>query len=332
MDGPLPRRRLGATRIETPRMALGLAALGRPAYINRGRADDFPEGRSVREMASRTHSILDVAYEHGIRAFDAARSYGRAEGFLADWLALRDLEPGEVCVSSKWGYTYVGGWKMDADVHEKKSHDIDTFTRQWQASRKILWSHLDLYQVHSLDADSPLFRDEPLREALAVLKSEFGLSLGVTVTGPRQARTIERVLDLGWQGTRLFDTIQATFNVLEPSAGPALAKAHAEGFGIIVKEGLANGRLAPGRTDAASAPIETYARERGTTADAVALAAVVSRPWADVVLSGAVTRNQLRSNLGAFEVEWDADAESWFEALAEPPQAYWATRSGLGWG
>jgi aryl-alcohol dehydrogenase-like predicted oxidoreductase len=48
--------------------------------------------------------VLDAAYEDGVRAFDAARSYGRAEAFLASWLERRELGPGDVRVSSKWGY------------------------------------------------------------------------------------------------------------------------------------------------------------------------------------------------------------------------------------
>ena len=40
-----------------------------------------------------------------------------------------------------------------------------------------------------------------------------------------------------------FDCVQATWNVLEPSAGPALAAAHDAGLGVIIKEAVANGRL-----------------------------------------------------------------------------------------
>ena len=45
-------------------------------------------------------------------------------------------------------------------------------------------------------------------------------------------------------GVNPFQSVQATWNLLERSAGPALADAHAAGWGVIVKEALANGRLA----------------------------------------------------------------------------------------
>jgi aryl-alcohol dehydrogenase-like predicted oxidoreductase len=328
----VPTRRLGTTSIESTRMALGLAALGRPAYINAGRADDLPEHRSVASMATRTHAVLDAARASGIRAFDAARSYGQAENFLADWLSAREIEPGQVSVSSKWGYTYVGDWRLDADCHEVKSHDLPTFGRQWPATRKILWSHLDLYQVHSLTVDAPVFEDEALLDALLTLEAEHGVTVGATVTGPAQAEAVDRIVDFEHRGSRVFRTVQATFNLLEPSVGPALARAHASGLGVIVKEGLANGRLAPGRTDPRTRIIAEAAEARGTSADALALAAILTQPWADVVLSGAVTEAQVSSNVSAFDVAWDDDAESLFERMAESPADYWSARSRRAWG
>ena len=38
-------------------------------------------------MEARGHAVLDEAWAAGVRYFDAARSYGRAEEFLARWLA-----------------------------------------------------------------------------------------------------------------------------------------------------------------------------------------------------------------------------------------------------
>ena len=48
-------------------------------------AEDFPD-HSVDAMAARTHEVLDAAHAAGVRHFDAARSYGRAEEFLGQWL------------------------------------------------------------------------------------------------------------------------------------------------------------------------------------------------------------------------------------------------------
>ena len=38
----------------------------------------------------------------------------------------------------------------------------------------------------------------------------------------------------------IFDSVQATFNLLDQSAGPALGRAHASGMDVIVKVGAAS--------------------------------------------------------------------------------------------
>jgi aryl-alcohol dehydrogenase-like predicted oxidoreductase len=150
---------------------------------------------------------------------------------------------------------------------------------------------------------------------------ETGLAIGLTTTGPNQRQTIERALEVGG-----FDTVQATWNLLERSAGPALEAAHAAGLGVLVKEALANGRLTA-RGDVA--PLRRLAERAGTTPDALALAAVLAQPWADVVLSGAATVDQLKSNLVALEL--DPKLEPELAQLAEDPALYWKERSALAW-
>src|SRR4051812_14627579 len=98
------------------RIGLGLAAVGRPGDINPGRGRDLPAGRSVEDLRARSHELLDAAYAAGVRYVDVARSYGRAEEFLAAWLPGRP----DVVVGSKWGYTYTAGWQVAAAVHESK--------------------------------------------------------------------------------------------------------------------------------------------------------------------------------------------------------------------
>lgn len=303
-------------------LGLGLAALGRPAYINLGHEDDLAGRIDPSQMERNAHAVLDAAYEGGIRYFDAARSYGRAEAFLASWLERRGLAPGAVTVGSKWGYTYTGGWRIDAVQHEVKDLSAETLQRQFEESRALLWPHVRLYQIHSATLESGVLDDAAVREELARLRAE-GLAVGVSTTGASQAATIERTVEVGG-----FDTVQATWNLLDRSAEPALAAAHEAGLGVLVKEALANGRLTE-RGDVTL--LSAAARERGTTPDALALAAALSQPWADVVLSGATTREMLRSNLAAPDVEYDAQLDERLATLVEDPGEYWGTRAALAW-
>jgi aryl-alcohol dehydrogenase-like predicted oxidoreductase len=315
-------RTLGATGLPVSAVGLGLAALGRPGYINLGHAGDVGDTH-VEAMERHAHEVLDAAYEGGVRYFDAARSYGRAEAFLASWLRRRGLSRDDVTVGSKWGYTYTADWRIDVDEHEVKDLSVSTLRRQLGETRALIGEHLALYQIHSATVDSGVLDDPEVREELARLREE-GVRVGFTATGPRQAATIERALEVGG-----FDAVQATWNVHERAATDALAAAHDAGLGVIVKEALANGRLTE-RGDA-DGRLTAAARERGTTPDALALAAVLARPWVDVVLSGAATVDTMRSNLAALEADWDARAEEELAALEEPADEYWERRSELAW-
>jgi aryl-alcohol dehydrogenase-like predicted oxidoreductase len=308
------------------RVGLGLAAVGRPGYLNLGRGRDLPAERTPDVLRERTHQLLDAAHAGGVRYLDAARSYGRAEEFLASWLRGRP-DVTDVVVGSKWGYTYTAGWRADAEVHEVKDHGPDTFDRQYAETRALLGDRLDLYQIHSVTPESPALRDPGVLARLERL-AEAGVSVGLSTSGPGQAEAIRAALRVTGGGRPLFTTVQATFNLLEPSAGPALAEAHAAGLTVIVKEAMANGRLAPG--DAPPA-LRRLAEETGTAADTVALAAVLHQPWAGIVLSGAATVPHLASNLAAARLPLEDHQLASLAPLAEPPESYWRQRSALPW-
>jgi aryl-alcohol dehydrogenase-like predicted oxidoreductase len=305
-----------------PRVGVGLAALGRPAYITSDRGPELGDDRSPESMRERTGVILDAAYEAGVRYVDVARSYGLAESFLAGWLAERHLGPDDITVGSKWGYTYVGDWRMDAERHETQDLGLDTLNRQLAESLGILGANLALYQIHSASPDNAVLSSPDVIDALRVLR-ERPMAIGVTVTGPEQAQLIDTAI-----GLELFDTVQATWNLLEPSGGAALERAHEAGLTVIVKEVLANGRL----TNAGDQPaLVAAAAARGLTADTLAISAGLAQPWADIVLSGAVTLDTLHSNLSASAAAWDSDLTTLAAELARPAPVYWEERSRRPW-
>jgi aryl-alcohol dehydrogenase-like predicted oxidoreductase len=315
-------RTLGRTGLRVTAIGLGLAALGRPGYLNLGHGDDLGPDRSVEALERRAHDVLDSAYDAGVRYFDAARSYGRAEEFLGSWLRARGFAPGELTVGSKWGYTYTADWKVDADPPEVKDLSVDTFRRQLEETRALLGEHLALYQIHSATIESGVLDDSAVLDALAELR-EGGVRVGLSTSGPDQGETIERAIETGG-----FDTVQATWNVLEPSSGGALAAAHEAGMGVIVKEAVANGRLT---ARGAIPELDEVAHRLGASPDAVALAAVLGQPWVDVVLSGAATSEHLASNLAAWGLPWDDEAAAALADLAEEPESYWQERSDMQW-
>jgi aryl-alcohol dehydrogenase-like predicted oxidoreductase len=298
-------------------LGLGLAALGRPAYLTIDHGAAIGSDRSIEALQQHSNQVCDAAWEGGIRWFDAARSYGRAEQFLGEWLTRRAIEPADVTGSSKWGYTYTADWKVDAEIQEVKDHSAAALARQWPETEARLGPWLRLYQVHSATLESGVLDDIAVHHQLAGL----GVPVGLSLSGPRQSDTLRRALTIAVDGTPLFSAVQATWNLLEPSVGPALGEAHAAGWTVIVKEALANGRLAvPGAMTAAL----------GERPEVAALAVALAQPWADVVLSGAATPAQLRSNLEALEFMTEPDPPR-LATLAVDPVVYWDRRAAMPW-
>lgn len=321
-----------ATDSPMSRFGLGTAAVGRPGYITLGRDLDLPGDRTVAALRDRTHDLLDAAWAAGVRYFDTARSYGRAEEFVGEWLAARPEAAAEVMIGSKWGYTYTADWQASGvPVHEVKEHAVAVFDRQIQETRARLGKHLDVYLIHSVTPDSPALTDTELHARLAALAAE-GVRIGLSTSGPAQSQAIRAALELTSDGRPLFSAVQATWNVLETSAGSALAEAHSAGWLVVVKEAMANGRLADrNATGSDTAALRAVSDRLGVTRDALALAAAAAQPWADIVLSGAATQDQLASNLAAAELHLAPEDLTELAALAEPAESFWRTRAEFPW-
>jgi aryl-alcohol dehydrogenase-like predicted oxidoreductase len=317
---------LGDTGLKVLSLGLGLAALGRPGYINLGHAKDLHSVDKI-DMEKQAHQVLSAAYQQGIRYFDAARSYGKAEAFLSSWLG--NLEPYDVVIGSKWGYTYTAAWQVQASQHEIKEYSKENLEKQFSESKALLGNHLNVYQIHSATLESGVLDNADVLEKLSELK-QTGIKIGLSLSGVKQAETLEKALRLERRGSRLFDTVQATYNLLETSAGKMLNLAHKEGMGIIIKEALANGRLTERNTSPDFADklfrLQRYADHHGATLDAFALAFVLQLPWVDVVLSGATTAEQIASNVKALDVPGLELAD-----FSEDPETYWGERSRLVW-
>jgi aryl-alcohol dehydrogenase-like predicted oxidoreductase len=93
---------------------------------------------------------------------------------------------------------------------------------------------------------------------------------------------------------------------------------------VIVKEALANGHLvrdgASGQYSDARGMLSREAARLETTVDALAIAAALAQPWADIVLSGAATAKQL-----------PRDVLPRLAGIAVTPRDYWGHRAKGAW-
>jgi aryl-alcohol dehydrogenase-like predicted oxidoreductase len=317
-------------------LGLGLAALGRPGYVTLDHARDLAGRYKPVAMELRAHRVLDAALAAGIRYVDVARSYGRGEEFVASWLRARKLEQGRVTVASKWGYTYTAGWSTSAAQHEVKDHSLAAFERQLAESLERLDGNLSIYQIHSVTADSKTLEDGALIDAIARMR-ELGIKPGLSVSGPGQEAAIRRSIGVRRDGKRVFDSVQATWNLLERGAESALDDAHAAGMRVVIKETLANGRLTHSNEQedrllgSRISLIRDLAKDRHTNFETLAFAAALSRPWADVVLTGAASASQLAMSAAAQSFAYDSALDHELRAAAVSPPDYWLARAAFGW-
>jgi aryl-alcohol dehydrogenase-like predicted oxidoreductase len=325
-------------------MGLGMAALGRPGYITLDRAKIFGCGdRTVETMQTQANLVMEQLFKEFEASdqmpwLDCARSYGLSELFVGEFLRQRKVDPKAVYVSSKWGYTYVADFKVElapSAKHEIKDHSTENFLKQLKETEEHLGEYLDLYQIHSATFDSGILTDHQAHEALAACRENRGWAIGLSVSGPEQGDILREAMKIRIQGNRetrvpLFDSVQCTYNVLEQRPGDALMEAYEAGMDIIVKEGLANGRALRNPT------ILEYSKKLSCEPDQLALACILAQPFFPRVLSGAVTPEQLSSNLRAQEVankliESKSFLNEIMTGACMESEAYWSDRAALAW-
>ena len=179
------------------------ARRGPPA--RRGRGGD---GGAVRTRAGRGMAA-------GVRYFDAARSYGRAEPFLASWLDARRLAPARPHRRLEVGLHLYRRLAGGGRRHEVKDHSLGDPRPPGAESRALLGR-----------APGRSTRSTPPRSRAACWTTRAVLEAwracarrarsGSRVSGPRQARTCGAGRGRrGGSSTR----VQATWNLLEPSVG-----------------------------------------------------------------------------------------------------------------
>jgi aryl-alcohol dehydrogenase-like predicted oxidoreductase len=305
--------------------------LGRPEYINlRSQLDPDKSIEAYRENA---FEVMDYAYKNGVRYFDAAASYGKGEQFLLDWNSERAYK--DAHLSSKWGYSYVANWEIGfKGAHEIKEHSLTKLMEQWQKAREMLPA-LETYQIHSATFESAVLENTEILQMLYKIKESAGLKIGISVSGYNQSEVLRAALAVKVDGIPLFDSYQVTYNILEQSCFSILKEIIQSKKIVMVKEGLANGRLFENKKfvhyNHLYKLLRDLSKKYEVGPDAIALRFIMDSLQPQLVLSGAANTLQLSQNLKAANIKLDQNDLAKLSSLGINRDRYWKERSLLLW-
>ncbi|MCL4395921.1 MAG: aldo/keto reductase [Chloroflexi bacterium] len=287
-------------------------------------------GREIDEAASRT--IIQRALEAGINFFDTADVYGRGASEEIVGRALHEVR-GRVVLATKF-YGPMGQGPNDRGG--SRYHVMDAA----EASlRRLQTDHIDLYQMHHFDPETPL--DETLRALDDLVRAGKVRYIGCSNFAAWQIAKAFWVSDR--DRLARFVSVQPRYSLVfrEPEID-LLPMCASEGLAVIPYSPLAGGFLTgkykpgappPADTRLATAPwyqdvyikdknfrvveaLEQYAQTRGVPKEQLAIAWVMSQPEVTAPIVGARTVQQLETALAACELKMTSDEHDAMAKLA----------------
>ena len=331
-------RQLGRCGLRISQLTLGTMGFGG--------SGQFSDVGQIELDAARRQ--IDMALDAGVNLIDTADIYSRGASETIVGQALNGRRE-RVLLATKARFP-MGPGPNDAGL--SRHHLIEAC----EASlRRLQTDHIDLYQVHEWDGQTPL------EETLGAL--EHLLQSG-------KVRYIGCSNFAGWHVMKALGTARATglpafvsqqvyLSLQERSAEYEIVpSAIDQGLGLLIWSPLAGGLLSGKYRRGAPAPagsrhagewseppiydedklydtievLVEVADHRGVSAAQVALAWVLARPGVTSTIVGARTEEQLADNLAAATLELTADEHARLEAVSRPPLLYpfWHHRNAAG--
>ncbi|MDX6188086.1 aldo/keto reductase [Flavobacterium sp. Fl-318] len=306
-------------------IGLGMAAIGRPHYINIKNNSISDRNFDLAVFKTQGKHFLTEAYQAGIRHFDTAPSYGVAEEILSEWIA--EFQPKDIIISSKWGYTYVANFDKNAIVHEVKNHTLETLERQSKTTFERL-KNIQIYQIHSATLESGVLENQEVLEKLYQIKKERNIEIGLSTSGVNQNEIIKKALQIKCNNEALFDVFQVTYNLLEQNL--LNLKEELKFKKVIIKEAMANGRIFLDKNDGLQI-FQNLATKYNVGIDAIALQFVIATLNPYSVLSGVTHLDQLNENLKANSFSLEDHEIELLKTVKQTPEDYWEDRKKLSW-
>jgi aryl-alcohol dehydrogenase-like predicted oxidoreductase len=285
----MERRRLGASGVEVPRVALGCGNFGGIGTEPGLRGKGLSEAEAFR--------LMDAAWELEITHFDTADAYagGRSEQIIGSWISSRGVRP---LLTTKTFFATAG--EPDEGLGPARVE------RQLASSLERLGvEHVDLYLAHWFDSDVPLASTiEAFGQARAGGRVR---AYGVSNFDPTQVRAMLAAggepcaVQNGYSLLQRDDEVQTlelcarariAYLAHSPLRGGWLSGKYGRDYPIPAGSRVAlwpemYGGLATGATFAALDRLAGYARERDRSMPGLALAWVLADPRVTQVVVGA---------------------------------------------
>lgn len=214
---PLGHSTLGDTGLKTAKLALGTVKLGRDKGVKYPKAFQIPDDREARVL-------LDTAKALGINLLDTAPAYGRSEERLGRLIS-SDRTNWLIC--TKVGEHFDG---------ETSRHDFSPEACRLSVERslhRLATDVLDIVLIHSDGSDEEILNHLGTLEALQLLKAEGKIrAVGISHKSVQGAE-IALAKDA--------DVIMATLNPEYLADQDVIAKADAQGCGVLIKKAFSSG-------------------------------------------------------------------------------------------
>ncbi len=321
-------RQLGASGLRVSVLTMGTMTFGGRGVFGNVGSTGVDEARRQ----------LDQGLEAGINLFDTANVYstGLSEEIVGEVLeGVRD----DVLLATK-ARMPMGDGPNDAGLSR---HHLVT---ECEASlRRLRTDHVDLYQVHEWDGQTPL--EETLQALDDLVRAGKVRYVGCSNYAGWQLMKALGIAER--RGLARFVSQQIHYTLQAREAEYELVPASIDqGLGILVWSplagGLLTGKYRRGETGPAGSrhltdwdepPVRDegklydivdvlveVAKDRGASPAQVALAWLLERPAVSSVVIGARTAEQLADNLGAADLALSGEEQARLEEVSRPPLLY----------
>lgn len=321
-------RQLGRTGLRVSEICLGAMTFGEAPGFMHGVACD--EGESRR--------ILDRALEAGVNFIDTANLYGRGLSEEILGRALGERRDRVVLATKVRG-------AMGEGANDRGLSRAHVLAACEASLRRLRTDHIDLYQVHWPDFETPI--EETLRALDDLVRSGKVRYIGCS---NYPAWLLARAIGISeLHGLARFDCAQVQYNLLvRDIEREILPLCRAEGVGLTAWSPLASGMLSGKYRRDAPPPagsrldvwqetrtrlfnetswrvvdrVAQLAARRETTPARVALAWVLAQKGVTSVIIGARSVAQLEDNLGAADLHLGDEDLAALDEVSRPADSY----------